>query len=93
MRVRTTITIDKSYFITALTYYFFIEGEFYKITKGEALEIVRNRVYWSGKGNWHGDVTPAEALGDGGEAIDEYNALRPIVKAWVEKKFPNLKST
>lgn len=90
MIVRNDILVTKGYFITALTYAFFQQGRFREITKGESIKIVRDRLYWSGRGNWHGANTIVECLGDGGKAIDRYNEIHHLVEEWVTKNFPEL---
>lgn len=91
MIVRHRFRVSRSYFITALTYYIFQDQGREIKGKAHAMEIVRDRFFWSGQGNWNGDLMITEALGDGGDAIDVYNELQPQIEKWVSDNFPKLK--
>lgn len=91
MRIRLSFTLNKSYYIEALTYWAYCNqpnNKVLNLTKNKADKIVRDRVYWSGKSNWVGDGGQVhEMLGD---ATDEYNKLQVAVTEWVNTKYRTL---
>jgi len=90
MIVRTRHKISRSYILTALTYWIFCDRESRSIddlTPKKAIEIVRDRVYWSGQSNWMGAGSQIhEELAD---ATEDYNELQKEVEIWIDKNIPN----
>lgn len=92
MIVIKRFNVNKRYFISALTYWLFQNPAHTlecRDAKKVAIKVLRDTVFWYGRGNWHGDLAIHEAIGD--SRMDEYNNLYAVVVDWVENNYPNFK--
>lgn len=92
MRINVSFTVTQEYFAAQIAYDQFAPGnaKFVPPTKTAAREVLRKHAFWYGKGGWSGDLTVAEALGDGGDQFERYEQFFADALEWVKANYPNI---